>query len=132
MHLIYGIVNGKSKTALRMYQKHFPSRRMPYHKMFQRLHRQLCKNGLFIAITDGRVDQGLFDENSGRNHLGPCGRSIRHKYKGCSMPSTCQSTNHLENFTVGLVMEANSKTVLTISVQNHSFSILLLNVLCFR
>ncbi|GFS72749.1 hypothetical protein TNCV_1421311 [Trichonephila clavipes] len=54
MRLMYGVVNGNSRAALRLYQERFPSRRMPNHKMFQRLHRQLWKNSSFIASIGGR------------------------------------------------------------------------------
>ncbi|GFV18165.1 hypothetical protein TNCV_169681 [Trichonephila clavipes] len=37
-----------------MYQKRFPSRLMPNHKKFQRLHRELCEKGSFVASTGDR------------------------------------------------------------------------------
>ncbi|GFU27153.1 hypothetical protein TNCV_775721 [Trichonephila clavipes] len=40
-------------TAEQLYLERF-SRRMPNHKIFQRLHQQLCENGSFTASTDGR------------------------------------------------------------------------------
>ncbi|GFV19429.1 hypothetical protein TNCV_3663621 [Trichonephila clavipes] len=64
MHLMYGAANGKGRAALRLYQKRFPSRRMLNHKMFQRLHQQLCDSGSFIASTDGIVDRGLYDKHT--------------------------------------------------------------------
>ncbi|GFY01223.1 uncharacterized protein TNCV_5076901 [Trichonephila clavipes] len=54
MHLMYGAVNGNGRASLRLYQERFPSRLMPNHGMFQRLHRQLYENGSFIANTDQR------------------------------------------------------------------------------
>ncbi|KAF8771229.1 hypothetical protein HNY73_018676 [Argiope bruennichi] len=54
MHLMYGADNGNGRAELRCYQKRFLSRRMPNHKMFERLHRQLYENGSFNTSTDGR------------------------------------------------------------------------------
>ncbi|GFT12656.1 hypothetical protein TNCV_5094321 [Trichonephila clavipes] len=41
------------------------------------------------------------ENTPGRSHLGTSGQNTRQEYKGCSVSSTCQSTNHLESFTVG-------------------------------
>ncbi|GFT51392.1 hypothetical protein TNCV_4955061 [Trichonephila clavipes] len=41
MHYMYDRATGHGKAALRMYHAQFPNRRMPDHRMFQRLHRQL-------------------------------------------------------------------------------------------
>lgn len=56
MHYMYGRANGNGREALRMYQAQFPDRRMPDHRMFQRLHRQLCETGSFLSTrhTAGR------------------------------------------------------------------------------
>ncbi|GFU96879.1 hypothetical protein TNCV_2802901 [Trichonephila clavipes] len=40
---MYGRANGNSKDALRMYYTQFPKRRIPDHRIFQRLHRPLRK-----------------------------------------------------------------------------------------
>ncbi|GFS54524.1 uncharacterized protein TNCV_1742771 [Trichonephila clavipes] len=49
MHYINGRANGNSRTALRMYHAQFPDRRMPDHRTFQRLHRQLREIRSFHA-----------------------------------------------------------------------------------
>ncbi|GFT65058.1 hypothetical protein TNCV_2610911 [Trichonephila clavipes] len=50
----YGTAKSNSREALMMYQESFLSRSMPKHKIFQLLYQQLCENGSFITITDGR------------------------------------------------------------------------------
>lgn len=47
MHYMYGRANGNGRAALRMYRAEYPDRRMPDHRIFQRLHRQLCETGAF-------------------------------------------------------------------------------------
>lgn len=47
MHLMYGIANCNGRKALRLYHERFPNRTMPDHKIFPRLHRQLCDSGSF-------------------------------------------------------------------------------------
>ncbi|GFT64435.1 hypothetical protein TNCV_4831611 [Trichonephila clavipes] len=42
------------QTDLRLYQERFPSRCMPNHQIFYRLHRHLSEIGSFITSTDGR------------------------------------------------------------------------------
>ncbi|GFT95087.1 uncharacterized protein TNCV_1473481 [Trichonephila clavipes] len=40
MLYMYGRINGNGRDALRMYHTQFPDRRIPDHRIFQRLHRQ--------------------------------------------------------------------------------------------
>lgn len=49
MHLIYGAADGNGAEAQRMYGERFPNRRLPNRKTFERLHRQLCETGSFLA-----------------------------------------------------------------------------------
>ncbi|GFS67245.1 hypothetical protein TNCV_2902531 [Trichonephila clavipes] len=43
MHYMYGRANGNGRDALRMYHAQSPDQRMPDHRIFQWLHRQLHK-----------------------------------------------------------------------------------------
>ncbi|GFX72907.1 uncharacterized protein TNCV_1698041 [Trichonephila clavipes] len=42
-------VNGKGRDALQMYHSQFPDRRMSDHRIFQRLHPQLCETRSFLV-----------------------------------------------------------------------------------
>ncbi|GFU75613.1 hypothetical protein TNCV_2863281 [Trichonephila clavipes] len=44
---------GNGRAALRMYQAQFPDRRMPDHRVFQWLHRQLRETHTFQDIRHG-------------------------------------------------------------------------------
>lgn len=55
MHFVYGAANGSSLEAQRLYGERFPNRRLPNPKTFERLHRQLCETGSFLA---SRSDAG--------------------------------------------------------------------------
>ncbi|GFV62063.1 hypothetical protein TNCV_4108661 [Trichonephila clavipes] len=55
VHYMYARANGNGRAALRLYHAHFPNRRMPDHRIFQRLHRQLREIRSF-SIT--RQDAG--------------------------------------------------------------------------
>ncbi|GFX68028.1 hypothetical protein TNCV_921291 [Trichonephila clavipes] len=68
---MYRVANGNDRAALRLYQERFRSRRMPKHKMFQLLHRELCENDSFISNTGGR-GQLKTVYIPGRSHVGPC------------------------------------------------------------
>lgn len=59
MHVIYGEARGNSRLACRLYADRFPQRRIPYHSMFARVHRQLMETGSVIVK---RI-------NAGRRHL---------------------------------------------------------------
>ncbi|GFV50576.1 DUF4817 domain-containing protein [Trichonephila clavipes] len=47
MHCMYGHANGNGRAALRMYHAQFPDRRMPDHRIFQRLYRQFHETRSF-------------------------------------------------------------------------------------
>ncbi|GFU21373.1 hypothetical protein TNCV_757741 [Trichonephila clavipes] len=47
MRYMYDSVNGKGRNTLRMYQAQFLDRRMPYHRISQRFHRQLPETRSF-------------------------------------------------------------------------------------
>ncbi|GFU85768.1 DUF4817 domain-containing protein [Trichonephila clavipes] len=55
MHYMYDRTNGNGRAALRTYLAQFPDRRMPDHKVFQRLYRRLCETRSFLVI---RHDSG--------------------------------------------------------------------------
>lgn len=40
---MYDRANANGKFALRVYHEQFPNRLLSYHRIFQRLHRQICK-----------------------------------------------------------------------------------------
>ncbi|GFU75543.1 uncharacterized protein TNCV_2862581 [Trichonephila clavipes] len=48
MHFLYGRTNGNGRSTLWMYPVQFPDRRMPDHRFFQRLHRQLRETLSFL------------------------------------------------------------------------------------
>ncbi|GFV35010.1 uncharacterized protein TNCV_3026001 [Trichonephila clavipes] len=57
MHYMYGHVNDNSRAALRMYHTQFPDRRMPDHRIFQGLHRQLREISSFHITTRDACQQ---------------------------------------------------------------------------
>ncbi|GFX87554.1 hypothetical protein TNCV_1330861 [Trichonephila clavipes] len=46
---MYGGANGNGKAVLRMHHVQIPHRRMPDHRIFQWLHRQLCETCSFYV-----------------------------------------------------------------------------------
>ena len=58
MHYMYNRANGKGRAALRMYHAQFHDRRMPNHRIFQRLHRQLSETGKFHLTRPGLIFMG--------------------------------------------------------------------------
>ena len=72
MHYMYGAAQGNAREAQRLYREHFPTRRVPDARIFQRLHQQLCERGSFArcmqdtgrsrrvrtpSVTDNIVDR---------------------------------------------------------------------------
>lgn len=55
MHFFYGMANGNSYEALRLYRDNFPNRRMPTAQIFERIHRRLRETG---QLTARRIDAG--------------------------------------------------------------------------
>jgi hypothetical protein len=47
MHFMYGRANGNSRESRRLYAEHYPQRRIPYHKLFTKLHQRLSESGSF-------------------------------------------------------------------------------------
>ncbi|GFT15387.1 DUF4817 domain-containing protein [Trichonephila clavipes] len=115
---MYGAVNGNDRGALRLYQERFPSKRMLNHKMFQRLHQGLCENGSFITSTHRRGRQRTVRQTHWEEVIldyvdGTPGTSIR---------TVARRLYRLQNFTVGLLVDAIYKTISTFSVRNHSIT----------
>jgi hypothetical protein len=54
MHMVYGEAHGNAKKAVRLYQKRFPNRHLPDHRMFTAIHRRLREHGSF------HVDRGAY------------------------------------------------------------------------
>lgn len=53
MHFCYGLANGVSLFAQRLYQERFPNRRIPVPRTFDSLHRRLRENGSFEPLRGG-------------------------------------------------------------------------------
>lgn len=51
MHFVYGMANGNSAEAARMYAEMYPQRVAPHHTLFLRLHQRLRENGTFKKRT---------------------------------------------------------------------------------
>lgn len=47
MHFCYGLANGSTPEALRLYREHFPGRQIPDKKLFAEIHRRLGEDGRF-------------------------------------------------------------------------------------
>ena len=45
MIFCYGLSNGSSRQAQRLYQEKYPERDLPHHSKFQKLYEQLCETG---------------------------------------------------------------------------------------
>ena len=56
VYLMYGAANSNRREALRFYHQTFPGRKMPDHKLFLYLHRQLARTVDFISKDPMRVD----------------------------------------------------------------------------
>ncbi|GFS96296.1 hypothetical protein TNCV_16581 [Trichonephila clavipes] len=56
IHYMYDYVNGNGKSALRMYHMQYPDRRIPDHRFFLRLHRQLRETHSF-RVTGHDADR---------------------------------------------------------------------------
>lgn len=54
MHFVYGLANGNTVKARRLYQEKFPGRRCPNRKTFVNIHRHLCDYGTFATRTGDR------------------------------------------------------------------------------
>lgn len=55
MHYFYGMANGNSSEARRLYSVHFPTRRIPDSRLFDRIHRRLRETGQLAPV---RIDVG--------------------------------------------------------------------------
>ena len=51
MHYMYGCTNSNDRAALRLYHAQFRDRRMPGHRIFQRLHRQLSEAVTYLEMS---------------------------------------------------------------------------------
>lgn len=51
MHFCYGMANGSTYEAARLYQERFPNRRQPHRQMFQRIHSRLHETGTLRRPT---------------------------------------------------------------------------------
>lgn len=47
MHFCYGLANGSTPEAQRLYRERFPNRQIPDKKLFAEIHRRLRENGRF-------------------------------------------------------------------------------------
>lgn len=54
IHFIYGLANGNSRAAARLYAGKYPTRRQPYHGTFARVHQNLADYGSFRPTIEGR------------------------------------------------------------------------------
>ncbi|GFW27131.1 hypothetical protein TNCV_93571 [Trichonephila clavipes] len=108
----------------------FSSRGMPNHKLFQRLHRQLCENGLFNFNTDELSRRRTVRLTHLEEVILDC---VDETPRTSTRTVACRL--HVSQPTVWIVLllvDAISKTVLTFSQRKHLLSILLMNILCFR
>lgn len=48
IHFMYGVAEGNSRLASRLYRERFPYRRPPCHKVFSAVHTNLRENGKFV------------------------------------------------------------------------------------
>lgn len=55
MHYMYGMANGNTHEAQRLYQEHFPNRQIPDPRIFERIHRRLRETG---QLAPARIDAG--------------------------------------------------------------------------
>jgi hypothetical protein len=44
MHYIYGLADGITSEARRLYRERYPMRRLPDRKIFEGIHRRLCEH----------------------------------------------------------------------------------------
>ncbi|GFW01096.1 hypothetical protein TNCV_1763341 [Trichonephila clavipes] len=120
MHLMYGGTNGKGKVALWLCQERCPSRLIPNHKIFQRLHRQLNENGSFIFSIDGRGRPRTRRQEQLRevilHHVDEIpGTSTR--AVACCLHVSQQTIQR-----VFRLVDTISKAVLTLAIRNHSLN----------
>ncbi|GFV23402.1 short-chain specific acyl-CoA dehydrogenase, mitochondrial [Trichonephila clavipes] len=101
MHLMHGAVNGNSRATLWVYQECFRSWHMPRTTKYFNDYVDSC--GKMVHLLPILMDRGLCDKHNRVKSF--CTMWMKHKYKGCSMSSTCQSTNCLESFTVELLIK---------------------------
>lgn len=52
MHFCYGLADGSSSEALRLYRERFPNRKIPNRRIFKWIHRCLVENGRFLPVPD--------------------------------------------------------------------------------
>lgn len=51
MHFIYGLANGNSREARRLYMERYPNRMIPNHRMFSNIHSRLVETGTLNKNT---------------------------------------------------------------------------------
>lgn len=52
MHFVYGMAQGNSRAARRIYQERYPHRPVPNRQTFVRIHERLCESGTFNRSAD--------------------------------------------------------------------------------
>ncbi|GFU97874.1 hypothetical protein TNCV_1103821 [Trichonephila clavipes] len=91
VYFIYGCANGNGRAAIRMY----PDRRMPDHRFFQRLHRQLREaRMLHVTRHDAGRRKTVRSPSLEASALNVAADGIRVKYKSCSSRK-CESSDLL-------------------------------------
>lgn len=60
MHFCYGLANGRSREAERLYAERYPDRRCPHHSTFPRIHRRLRDHGV---LEHRRSERPVSDES---------------------------------------------------------------------
>lgn len=53
MHFCYGLANGSSSEAVRLYRERFPNRQIPDRIFFEEIHRRLREDGGFAPVVEG-------------------------------------------------------------------------------
>lgn len=51
MHFVYGMAQGNSRAARRIYQERYPHRLVPNRQTFVRIHRRMCESGTFQRLA---------------------------------------------------------------------------------
>ncbi|GFY19723.1 hypothetical protein TNCV_4648951 [Trichonephila clavipes] len=73
MHCMYSRANDNGRAALRMHHAQFSARRMPDHRIFQRLHHQLRETRSFRTKHDAGRQRAARSFKPGGKHLECCG-----------------------------------------------------------